>query len=464
MKSNEEPLKALSSVMQWLSSPRGGDNFYGRVMNGCGRSVNRTIQTAAVTLTRDGKYLFLWHPEWFIGLKMPERILTVIHEAGHIVLRHLERFLRLKLATKDHETFMRFLGVMNLAADMASNDVTLRGFADTSTFAEHKKMFIFPESEQYKFPTGKSFEEYLQLLIEKAKKEGHDISSGKGDKPDWLKNVDNFVNPTHIPWWVDLSDLTDAEMETLYQKSKRESKKIVKKAVEQTAKQHGSLPGSVQNLIDEMLAEPQIPWEVMLRNLLRGSISSKLAESTAWPNVGLMTDEARQSGLEPYPGYQKDFGFHIAVAVDTSGSVSDEDFLKFMGEIKGIMHTEKAVSIQMMMFDCGIQHEFLLESDQDVQNECRSRYGYGGTSFIAPLQRVLRLDETAWESPEVERITKHVPAPDLVVMFTDGYAPVHENEGGPIPKYLPPCPLMWVITSGGQIHDAMGSWVVKMEE
>jgi len=464
MKSNEEPLKALSAVMQWLSSPRGGDNFYGRVMNGCGRSISHQIPTAAVTLTREGKYLFLWHPEWFTSIKMPERILVVIHEAGHIVLRHLERFMRLKLATKDHETFMRFIGLLNVAADMASNDVTLRGFADTSTFAEHKKMFIFPENEPYKFEPGKSLEEYLQLLIQKAKKEGYDPATGKGTMPQWLKDIEQFINPKHIPWWVDLKDLTDAEMETLYQKAKRESKKIVKKAVEQTTKQHGSLPGSVQSLIEDMLAEPQIPWEVMLRNLLKGSISSKLAESTAWPNVGLMTEEARKNGLEPYPGYQKDFGFHVTVCVDTSGSVSDENFKKFMSEIQGIMKTEKAVSIQMIMFDYGIQHEFLLESDQDVQNECRHRYGYGGTSFIAPLQRVLRLEDTPFESPDAIRITKAVPNPDLVVMFTDGYAPIHESQGGPIPKYLPPCPLMWVITADGQIDPAMGSWVVKMED
>ena len=465
MKSNQEdPDKALSAVMQWLSSPRGGDNFYGRVMNGCGRGKG-PIPTAAVTLTRDGKYLLLWNPEWFTGLKMPERILTIIHEAGHIVLQHLERFLRLKVATRSDDVFQRFLPLMNLAADMASNDVTLRSFSNTSTFKEYKKMFIFPESEPYKFPEKKSFEEYLQLLIEKSNKEGYNPTTGQGVMPGWFKSIDDFINPKHIPWWTDIQEMTDAEVENMRQKAKRESKKIVKKAVEQTQKQHGSMPGGLEGIIEELLKEPQVPWEVMLRNLLRGSVSSKLAESTAWPNMGLMTQEAIASGLEPYPGFQKDFGFHIAVAVDTSGSVSDDDFAKFMNEIKGIMKTEKAVSIQMMMFDYGIQHEFMLESDQDVQNECRYRYGYGGTEFTAPLKRVLGLGEDEiFEGENAIRITKKVPRPDLFVMFTDGYAPVSEKDGGPIPKYLPPCPLMWVITEDGQIHPDMGSWVIKMEE
>ncbi len=37
MENNEKPNALLSEALQWLSSPRGGDNFYGRVLNGGGR-------------------------------------------------------------------------------------------------------------------------------------------------------------------------------------------------------------------------------------------------------------------------------------------------------------------------------------------------------------------------------------------------------------------------------------------
>ena len=47
-----------------------------------------------------------------------------------------------------------------------------------------------------------------------------------------------------------------------------------------------------------------------------------------------------------------------------------------------------------------------------------------------------------------ERITESIPNADLVVMLTDGYAPV-QSPAGPIPDYEPPVPLIWALTSNG---------------
>jgi len=454
----DESYKAMGAVMQWLSSPRGGDNFYGRIMNGCGRTPKEGVKTACVTLTSEGKYLLLWDPAWFVSRKMPDRILTVIHEAGHIVLQHLERALRLRLSVREPEVFQRLLPIFNIAADMASNDIALRPFVDSGVFKNYKDGFLFPENPQYDFPENQTFEKYLELLIQKAKSEGYNPKTGEGAVPQWMEGMQG-----HLPWWNELDSMTEDEIENMHQRAKRESKKIVKKAVEQTKKDRGTMPSGLEGLIEGMLEEPQVPWTVMLQNLMKGSITSKLDESTAWPNIGLLTEEAMAQGMEPYPGFQKKPGIHVTVAIDTSGSVSDENFKKFMGEIQGIMSSEQAVSVHVLMFDAAIQHEFILKEDSNIDNQHRYRYGYGGTSFTPALRHILGVDDDQnWEE-NAERLKEPAPRPDMVVMFTDGYAPVTEEEGGPMPKYEPPCPLMWVITEDGTVHPGMGSRVVKME-
>lgn len=460
-KEKENAIETLSQVLQWTCSPRGGSNFYGRVLNGCGRTVNRDIPTAAVTITREGKYMFMWDPEWFAKQSMAFRILVVIHEAGHIVLQHLERILRYRIITKNDERFNRLVPLLQIAADMATNDIAIRPFIETATFRDHKGTLIFPEHEQFQFPTGESFDQYFERLLKKSQDEGYDPVTGKGDAPAWIQQITDWLSPKHIPWWDMVADMTDAEVERIVERAKREAKGIVKKAAEQTIKSRGTIPGHLQHIIDELLKEPTIPWDAMLHGMLKTAISSKLEESIAWPNTAMLTPEAMAQGLEPYPGFQKDFEFHMAVAIDTSGSVSDSDFIKFLSEIQGIQNTNKTVSIQILHYDAAIQKEYLLKDDDKIENHIY-RHGYGGTDFTPPLKRFLGQDEESDWEPDAERIQQGIPTPDLVVMFTDGYAPVSDANGGPMPEFQPPCPLMWVLTEDGNHDEAMGDRVVKI--
>lgn len=464
------PIETLGEIIQWACSPRGGNNFYGRVLNGCGRMAQEGIGTACVTLTSDGKYMFRWDPEWFCAQPIPLRTIVAIHEATHIVLQHCERCLRIHTQIRDPQIQQMLHPFMNIAADMAVNDIAIRQFLSLTAFKKYKTAIIFPENPPFEFPQGLTFEQYLDLLLLKAKETGFDPfkdkivlvpsnSSIEGKKlPKWLEDTIGNLLPKHLPWIDDLKDMTDAEIDQIMERASRESKSIIKKALEQSTKNHGTIPGNLQDYLDQMLQEYTVPWEHIFQGILKTAISSKLQESTAWPNISMLNTE---EDLEPYPGFQKNFEFHIGVAVDTSGSVSDADFLKFMSEIKGIQQTNSAVSIQLIMFDAAIQREVLLDVDEKIEQH-KQRYGYGGTSFIPPLKRFLRLDdENDWED-NAARITQQIPRPDLVVILTDGYAPVGENQGGPIPKYRPACPILWTLTPSGAVDNAMEGHVVRI--
>jgi len=268
--------------------------------------------------------------------------------------------------------------------------------------------------------------------------------------------------PQHIDWQQMADQMTDAEIERIKERAKRESKKIVKKAAQQTVKSRGTIPGSMQAVIDELLSEPTIPWHEVFKNLLRSSVSSKLDESTAWPHMGILAG-CDGMGIEPFPGMQKDFEFFVTVAIDTSGSVSDEDFRKFMSEIQGLMKMHQTVTTRVLLYDAAIQREFLIEPDDEVSYHC-TRHGYGGTDFRPPFKRMLELDtEQDWE-PDAERIEQRLPKTDLFIHFTDGYAPISsENGSGPMPELTPPCPFVWVLTEDGREDDDMGGIVLQID-
>ena len=257
--------------------------------------------------------------------------------------------------------------------------------------------------------------------------------------------------------------MSSAEIERAVDRAKREAKRITTNAIEQTQKSRGTVPGGFLEAIKDLLEEPTIPWQIVLQNMMKSEVSSKLDESTAYPNVSYFYVE----GLEPYPGHQKNFAFNIAVMVDTSGSVSRQEFLDFMAEIRGIMNQEDEVTVRLIMFDASIQYEKLLEPDDTEQFATDryaliNRYGCGGTDFTPPLKYMCGKDtEEDWVD-DCPREPQHMQEPpDLAVLLTDGGAPVGPPNG-PIPKYLPPCPLIWVLSTQGVENDYMQPRVLKI--
>jgi len=453
-------------------------------MNGCGRRESPGLNTAGVTLTRDGKYLMLWDPVFFATLSVAARIVIVIHEAAHLALSHLERAVVFRSRyTRPPHLLQQLHQILNIAQDLAVNDMAIRPMLLTPEFQCVDLPFLFPEKDPYSFPQGLSADEYLALLLEKCAQDGYDPSKQETDEngmsvdsgtgmpsphpnegtnvaPGWLKDTRQTVTHIEVTWQEIMDSMTDSEIERLRNSARANTKNIVKTAAEQTIKGRGTLPGAMQEYIEALLAEPTVPWKEILYNLLRSSISSKLAESTAWPHVGLLA-VADSQGLEPFPGMQKDFEFFVSVAIDTSGSISDEDFIDFMTEIKGLLKAHTSVRARIMFYDASIQREFELHPDDEVENHC-TRYGGGGTSFSPPFRRLLGVDTESDWMPDAKRITQPLPRSDLFVHLTDGYAPVHSSQGGPMPELIPPCPCIWVLTENGREDPHMHGAVVHI--
>ena len=82
---------ALSQSLVYLVSGRGDNNYWARVINGCDKVYPKDFGTCAVMLTSRGRFTLAADLDWLNARSARMRKLVLIHEAGHISLRHIER-------------------------------------------------------------------------------------------------------------------------------------------------------------------------------------------------------------------------------------------------------------------------------------------------------------------------------------------------------------------------------------
>jgi predicted metal-dependent peptidase len=95
----------------------------------------------------------------------------------------------------------------------------------------------------------------------------------------------------------------------------------------------------------------------------------------------------------------------IAVALDMSGSIGDDQAKDFLGEIKGIMEEYKDYKIKLWCFDTAVYNEQDFEADSGDTLLDYDIIGGGGTDF-----------DINWTYMKENDII-----PKKFIMFTDGY-------------------------------------------
>lgn len=180
----------------------------------------------------------------------------------------------------------------------------------------------------------------------------------------------------------------------------------------------GKLPEGIRRLIND-LVEPKVDW----KDLLKQSIQSCLSDDFTFqrPNRKHM-----YSGIF-LPTLKKDEKIDIQIAIDMSGSITDEMGKDFISEIYGIMQLYSDFKIGIVCFDTDVYN--YREFTKDTQDELL-RYnlkGGGGTDFDAFWN--------FWMEEGIE--------PELALVFTDGFP---GGSWGPS-NYAD---TLWIITEGAK--------------
>jgi predicted metal-dependent peptidase len=105
------------------------------------------------------------------------------------------------------------------------------------------------------------------------------------------------------------------------------------------------------------------------------------------------------------PGMKNDETIDVAIAIDMSGSIGQEDATVFLSEVKGIMDQYQDYAIDLWCFDTAIYNHQRITHDNGDDLLSYEPKGGGGTDFMANYEYMKDIGLQ----------------PKKFIMFTDGY-------------------------------------------
>jgi len=219
-------------------------------------------------------------------------------------------------------------------------------------------------------------------------------------------------------WEEALKGMTDAE--------KRELARDIDQAIRQgLMAQHkvaGKGKGGGDRELDELLA-PKVDWREVLREFVKSTCNAK--DTSSWRKVNrryLSTGMYMPSMIGEKVG-------HLVIAIDTSGSVGQQELSEFLSEVKGVCEEVNPEKVDLIYWG----------SDVAGHEE------YEGTA-VANLVNSTKPQDGGGTSPSCvsEYLKDKDIKPDCIIVLTDGY--VGSDWGSNWTA-----PILWTIVGGNDV-------------
>ena len=407
------------------------------------------VTSGCKTACTDGSRVFM-NCFFYANLDLEERLFVLAHETWHCVLLHFAR-----LQNRNQDRF-------NIATDLEIHFILQK--------EKMKEPFVLPHNPEW---DGLSAEEIYEKLVPKKDRRGQPKkfkSSGCCSKgfADNSKSFDKHIynggadgredkkissrsassNPEHDAGGEPDPDFAP-ENEHIGSESDGSDKKgisstsvsnnpehdaggepdpdfapevdaqsveKIRQIVIQTAcsieRRQGSLPGNLQSIVDR-LRKPELNW----KELLKQYITSCFGGERNW-----LPPSRRYLGMGLYLPSRRDHKFNAVMAIDTSGSTTN-DLPQFFGELAHLLKSFGKYELTVIQCDFTIQHVEKFSGDTPLPSHYQwESHGHGGTSFVPPF----------------EYVKEHKLHPDILIYLTDGY--------GDAPETAPRFPVLWVLT------------------
>lgn len=324
------------------------------------------VPTAATNGTE-----IVFNPDFFLSLTRQERKTLLAHEAWHVALCHMIRV--------DH----RDKAIYNQAGDYVINQLLSdAGMAPLVKVGVNKEV-TWLQDDKFRDKTTNQVYDKIFTHPPEGNSGGYDVvypSGSKGNQEKEGKKIETKV------------------------------KELLVKAFTQSKMQGeapGNIPGEIKRNLDKLI-NPVLPWEQLLSQFL----TEKIKNDYSWsrPNRRYMPDFY-------LPSQNSDALAHITVAIDTSGSVSDDDLQKMLSEIEYIRDTLKPQKMTILDCDTQIHNVYDVTEDQSITELTFT--GGGGT-----------------DCADVMRYCKKNPTSALIY-FTDLYMSDYEGSVD--------YPLLWIV-------------------
>ncbi len=330
--------------------------FFAALSRKIEKRATTAIPTAGVRVDPDtAQFEMVYNPEFFASLP-EEHVRGVLkHEFYHLIF--------------DHVTSRKPEGVdpklWNICADLAINSHLVGELPDNCCMPG-----VAPFED---LPKGQTAEWYLANMPQNEEAEGEGESGDGGEPGDGEPgNPGNFDD--HSGW----SESGDSpEQEAANQMAKERLKQAMKEAASeaaQAAKGWGSMSAGVKEEILKRL-ETKVDWKKVLRYFIKTSQRANRRSSVKRINK-------RYAYIHPGKKVQRQA--KIAIAIDQSGSVSDDMLASFFGELNKLA---KLAEFTVVPFDTEVPEDKVYVWKKG-QNRKTERVSCGGTCFNAPTDYV----------------------------------------------------------------------------
>ena len=386
--------------------------FFSKILRTVTKVKTDSIPTAGV-LAKDGDVKMWWNPKFLAGLTSLQVKGLLKHECFHLIFEHT--------TTRKHDPHI----VWNYATDLAINSMIpedelpegglIPGKAFKELTEEDKAKMGEERVKQFEalsnliasFPKNESSEWYFARLMEDEDAKDaltNPAGGGEGGEGPMIPGTMD----DHGGW----DEMSDEERELVKGKVKQALENAVKECDQ--SGQWCSVGAEHRATLREMISK-EIDWKAVLKQFCG---MSRRADRTS--NIRRLN--RKYAGI--HPGAYRSYTSSIAVYVDQSGSVGDEDLALLFGELRTLAkHTEFTL------------YNFDTEVDESSERVWRGNKAPG-------MQRT-RCGGTDFEAPTLHA-NKHKAKFDGYLILTDG-----ECSEPKTPNRLK---RGWVITPGRQLY------------
>jgi len=354
----------------------------------------------------------------------------ILHENLHVALKQIPRHRDLE---HDHK-------LLNYAMDFVVNDI----IKNTGGVCGYNKepLVLLPDGALYHpmfhdWAVRKVYNYLKQRKdeIDKAKEEGdepqpcpqQDKSSSGGedkDETDIDKALENMDKGTDEHRFGDVKEMDAEELKKLEGE--------IDKALRQGGMLAGRMGATVPRVIGELL-EPKVDWREVLREFVQSAMRGK--DEYTWRKMS-----------KPYlandmyiPSMHSETMGELVVAIDTSGSIDNEQIAEFASELASICEVCSPEKVRVLWWDTKVHGEQVFMGNYQDIGKMLKPLGGGGTHVGCVSDYMIKNSVNA----------------EVLVIFTDGYV---ENDI----KWEVNAPTMWFVTQNGRFDPPNGGRMVKV--
>ena len=389
--------RRLRAARLWITLNR---PYYSRALFACPLIPTRQVETMAI----DDSWRIYVNSAYVEDLSMEETATGLIHELNHGLRAHSRRARTLGVRLGEAR-------VWNAAGDCEINDDLVEDGL------EFRDSWLLPD--KFRLEDGRTAEHYFEELMKRATVINVELHCGSGCTG---HSADYEAGPDGQPGTPDGLDPVEQEM----------LRRVAADAVREHERERGigAVPAGLRRWAEHTL-DPEIDWRRVLGSAVRRSVHLRAgAADYTWQRPSRRDhcgDPIIRPGMtRPVPD--------VAVVVDTSGSMGEQDLARALAEIRGILtRVVPGDGLKVYSVDARVA------AAGQVFNARRiSLVGGGGTDMRVGIEAAIEA------------------RPAAIVVITDGFTPWPESRP-------PGAPMTIAALTDSYALDQVPAWIKAID-